>query len=260
MPGSPGYYNMFSNSFQRYLVPGMVFLYGIAMYPQAQEVRDASLFYNWFDEKIGVENLGLYDGSIYTDNFVIVSEKHQFFNSSDLSLGTVTYNGQTYYDQQIKYDLYLDQLLITPKNKTSALLVLLESSRIDRFSIEGRHFIRVDMYLKESSKPSGFCEIIAKNNASMLVRKYRKTLRDRAGSKSVYQEFVQLTNFYLLMNDTSYSVNSKGEWISVFPKKKKAIKEFYKKHNTLKKTDMNGFMRSFFAYLFPTQTGQNTSF
>ncbi|WP_339336338.1 MULTISPECIES: hypothetical protein [unclassified Croceitalea] len=252
---------MFSRLFQTHYIIVIVLLQFNFLY--SQQDRDVSLVYNWFDEKIGIENSGLYNGSIYTDEFTIINDKHQFFNSPELSLGNVTYDGQTYYGQKIKYDLFNDMLLITPKNKTNGLLVKLERAKTKGFSIKGHSFIKADNTINGASTTLGFCEIISKKGTSLLVKKYRKKKVDKRGAKKVYevyQEFKQNINYFVLYDNMFYPVDSKREWILAFPNHKKAIKNYYKKYAEVRKTDVDTFMKFALENLFSFQQDQNNSF
>lgn len=228
------------------------------IYTQAD--RNTEPFYNWFDTKIGNENSGLYKGTVYTDNFTVINEKHQFFNSPDLELGSVTFDGQTYYDQKIKYDLFNDALLITPEDQTRALLIVLERTRTEGFSIDGHPFIKVDKNAQGSSGALGFCEIVFEEGTSMLLKKYRKTKVDKRETRTVHQEFEQRVNFFVLHDNTFYPVDSRREWMLAFPDSKETIKNYFKSYGALKRKDIDAFMAMAFDYLFPLGQDQNTTF
>ncbi|BFP42794.1 hypothetical protein FGF1_36390 [Flavobacteriaceae bacterium GF1] len=226
----------------------------------AQTDRNTEPFYNWFDTRIGIENSGLYKGTVYTDNFTVINEKHQFFNSPGLELGSVTFDGQTYYDQKIKYDLFNDALLITPTDQTNALLIVLERTRTEGFSINGHPFIKVDKNVEASSGALGFCEIVFKKGTSMLLKKYRKVKVDKRETRTVYQEFEQRVNFFVWHANTLYPVDSKREWMLAFPNHKEAIKNYHKAYGALRRKDIDAFTAMAFDHLFPLEQVQNTTF
>ena len=256
--------NLFLNFFyssdllRNYGTFGVILLLFNGVY--AQTNRDTEPFYNWFDTKIGIENSGLYKGTVYTDNFTVINEKHQFFNSPELELGSVTFDGQTYYDQKIKYDLFNDALLITPKDQTNALLIALEPTRTEGFSIDGHPFIKVDKNVEGSSGALGFCEIISRDGTSVLLKKYRKAKVDKRETRTVYQEFEQRVNFFIFHANTFYPVDSRREWMLAFPNHKETIKDYHKAHGALKRKDIDAFMAMAFDQLFPLEQDQNTTF
>jgi hypothetical protein len=127
--------------------------------------------YNWFDAATGDENPELYNGVLYVEEFKVINDKHQFFRTDKFMLGNVSYNGNTYYDQYLKYDLLNDELLVKPKTASDALLLQTVKSKIDSFTLKEHKFIKI--YNKENIRSnSEFYEKISQNKNINLLKKH----------------------------------------------------------------------------------------
>lgn len=214
-------------------------------YTNAQEEKG---YYNWFDAITGIENTGLFNGVEYIENYRTINNKHPFLDSPDFLQGTLTYSGQTYYNQALKYHVYDDLLVIKLENRGKTAIFQLISDKVDRFSLNGRSFVHV----KDASEEllSGFFEIQNEKNEKVLLKKHRRKKKSRLDKTSTYYEFSKEDGYYLLKsNDVFYSFNSKKELHELFPEAKKEINSFYNEKRALQKKDREAFVNSIFLKL-----------
>lgn len=58
----------------------------------AQEIRDSKLAYNWFDQVVGIENTGLFNGIEYIEQHVTINDRQKFLGSIYFTAGNLVYN------------------------------------------------------------------------------------------------------------------------------------------------------------------------
>ena len=87
------------------------------------------------------EQSGIYHGPAYIGYPYQLSNGHQFFESPNLTQGTIFYNGMLYQDIPMWYDLVKDEVVV--QNIDSLSMISLHNERIDYFSLLGHYFIKI---------------------------------------------------------------------------------------------------------------------
>ncbi|MDB4292281.1 hypothetical protein N9954_02665 [Maribacter sp.] len=232
------------NSIVYFAIWAFLFYYP-PLYSQINEQETS--YYDWFDNTVGQENSSLFNGILFVDTYKVINEKHHFLDSPDFMLGSVVYDGQMYYEQQLKYDLFTDELLVNPRGTSIALIVQLRKSNTEGFFLKDRKFIRVDK--SEENKLAtdlGFCEVLSERNGALLLNKHTKIMTSKRNNEFEYKEFYRSNRYYMVLDKTYYSVDSQSDWISIFPEYKKDIKALYRAYKTLRKTDNAAFQKLLF--------------
>jgi hypothetical protein len=170
-------------------------------------------FHNWFDNSVGKENLNINNGPSYRDNYVTIGDNNMYYIANKFMKGNVTYDGQTYYDLNIKYDTYRDQLIINPLGESKYSSIALIQDKISAFTVNGKNFIKLN---KEVSP------------LSQLT--------------TGYYELNVLREGFIFYNNTYYTSNSKSEVLKIFPTLKKQINDFYAMNREIRKSDNDQFM------------------
>lgn len=215
----------------------------------SQENNLETDYYNWFDSVTGHENTEVYNGILFVNNFNGTKDSHRFFGSQSFMIGCVTFDDQTYCNQKLKYDVLTDNLLITPKNKTSKFVIELRKVLIKDFSINGHNFIHISEKKEGIPQNFGFAEIITETQFQMLIKKYLKNKQEVIVDLEHKYEFKDKANYYLLHNETYFPINKANDWINIFPENKNLIKAYYKSYSLLQKTDHDSFMKLLFERL-----------
>ncbi len=94
----------------------------------AQEV-DRS-YYIWFDQQVGKHNTGLSNGTRYIESYRIYKGRHQFYLTSNYIKGDIIYFGQRYFDIDLKYDLYENQIIIALIDEDASSIIKLVKDQI----------------------------------------------------------------------------------------------------------------------------------
>ena len=101
-------------------------------------------YYNLFDQEVGVANTALYQGVVYTEKYRTINGNTQYYKTRDFLKGSVCYEGQCYYDLNLKYDVYEDQVLLKLIGKAGGGTVQLFKDKIESFQINGSDFVKLE--------------------------------------------------------------------------------------------------------------------
>lgn len=202
-------------------------------------------YYNFFDQQVGVENTGLYQGIVYAEQYRTINEKTQFFKTRDFLKGSVCYDGQCYYDLDLKYNVYEDEVLMRLITKAGGGTIKLFKDHVDSFEITGSNFIKILPKDAPSLNAYGFYEVAFSNSRFTLYTKHIKKNFERKDRKSLYYEFLEGQSEHVLLYNNTYTiVNSKKDIVELFPTQKKEIDKFYNVARSLRKSDPDGFQVS----------------
>ncbi|MGW9686432.1 hypothetical protein [Flagellimonas sp. 2504JD1-5] len=199
-------------------------------------------YYNSFDDNVGIENTGLYQGVIYTDKYRTINEKTQFFKTREFQSGSVCYDGQCYYDLEMKYDVYEDAVLIRLVGRVGGGTLKLVKDYVESFQIEGHDFIKILPKDAPTLNAYGFYEVALESASFTLFTKHTKKSFDRKDRKSIYYEFLEgQSENVLLYNGAYHIIKSKKDIVALFPDLKREIDRFYNVARALRKSNPDGF-------------------
>ncbi len=199
-------------------------------------------YLNSFDQQVGIENTGLYQGTIYTEKYRTINENTQFFQTREFQPGSVCYDGQCYYDLELKYDVFGDEVLVRLITEVGGGTLELFKDYIESFQIDGHNFVKITRTEAPLLNNYGFYEVALESSSFTLYIKHNKKIFDRKDRRSIYYEFLDgPSENVLLYNDKYTIVNSKKDIIAVFPNLKRDIDKFYNIARTLRKNDPDGF-------------------
>lgn len=173
------------------------------------------------------EQSGIYHGPAYIGYPYQLSNGHQFFESPNLTQGTIFYNGMLYQDIPMWYDLVKDEVVV--QNIDSLSMISLHNERIDYFSLLGHYFIKISQD-SSSSLSTGFYDQIYKGKTEVLVRRYKGTLED-VSTEGIFTKILKQKNeIYLKKEGKYFSVLSSGSVLKALGNKQKEILSHLKKN------------------------------
>ncbi|HMB64168.1 MAG TPA: hypothetical protein VKN36_13895 [Eudoraea sp.] len=218
------------------------FIYSVSV--QSQGTLEMEKFYQWFDQSIGVENTGLYDGIIYIDTYRTINEKTKFYSSPRFLPGSVVYDGQPYSDLEVKYNVFDDELLVRLPDRLGGVTLQLFKDKVSDFVIDGHLFINLNNIPPETGM-NGFYEITFRDSQLTLLTKHLKKDYARKDRRNLYYEFLDIKKEHVLFyNGAYYVIKSKKDLISLFPELKNEIDSFYKVARSLRNSDNDAFMQT----------------
>ena len=167
---------------------------------------------------------GLYNGLQYFRYDFTLKEGHPFFGNSELTPGYIVYNHIQYNNVPLLYDLISEKLVIN--DPTKVYLLQLNSEHVNRFSVLGHVFIRID----EDNEiiHSGFYDVLYDGKTSLL-KKQTKAIQEKI--TSVLEKFVVEDVSYFIKKEGKYfSINQKKSVLYALSDKKKEINQFIRKN------------------------------
>jgi len=164
--------------------------------------------------------------------------------ATDWNPGTIIYDGFTYKNVSIRYDMYKDMLVI-PLYK-SFLKMSLVNEKVASFDVLGHHFI----YIKSGAPVSaGFYDVLYSGKIQLLCKHDVNIQTEHLFNGAIESYFLPTVDYYIYKNGEYTSVNSKGAFLNALKDKKKSLQQ-YIRANKLKfnKTDKERAMVAVAAY------------
>lgn len=208
----------------------------------AQSAISPTLVYDSFDSIIGEQNMELYSGPLFQEEKRNIKNTHPYFLERGFLNGDVVFDGQPYFDQNLKYHQELDQLLITSKYSPTGLIVRLIEDKVQEFTINGHRFVRFPS-TKQNDKIKGYLEVIETVNGNMLLKKYKKKAVESRKESKVVTEFEEHIDYVLYIQDKLLLANTKKHWSNTFNNKKQELRDFYKQNRITYRSDKDTFFK-----------------
>ncbi len=229
----------------------LLFLIFISFQQIKAQIKNEVSLYNWFDETIGRENLSINNGTLYIDFYNTKKQDNCFLNSKIFQKGDVLYDGQPYYDLNINYDIYKDNVVFETVNDKTKTLITLISDKIDSFILDGKKFDNLKNQNKKNENfISGFYESSFSVKDFTLYIKHIKLKRDVIqDDNKVYVEFDKKNSFILKKQNTFYQIDTKSEITKLFPNFKKNINEYYELNYRTEKSNKIEFIENLLKFI-----------
>ena len=210
---------------------------------QAQESSQRD-YYIWFDDQVGIENTGLFNGIRYKEMYRIKNGKHKFYKSPEFLTAHLHYDGQPYYDIPLKYDLFEDQLIISLQTNAGSSIIQLLKEKVTGFELDDKRFVQINgiEIFKSKEISDGFYEVLEEGASLTLYKKHRKLRKKVLEKQSILNEFRNDDLYYVHHGELFYPVKNKNDLIKIFPERKKQINAYFSGNKYLMDTDYDLFM------------------
>ena len=214
----------------------MLGFFGLSI-PTIGQQNSVDSLYLWFDTKIGMINTGLYRSREFVEEYLVINDKHRFFDSPNYLSGTIWCQGQPFHQVLLKYDLYQEQVIVSPRNISNVPPILLEHHKIDSFSVQSRKFIKMGVPEGQSNMESGFFELLKGTPHYTLFKKHRKTDVRKMDRNRPYHEFKDKSQYVIKYGNVYHSVKSRKDVLDVFPVSKSVQRRLQGKNTARILTD-----------------------
>lgn len=215
----------------------------------SQNNSEATL-YNWFDTIVGKENLEINNGTLYTNPYKTIGQNNMYYIADMYSKGDVRYDGQTYYDVNLKYDIFKDKLILNPYGESEHIGINLIMDKIESFSIKDKRFVKIEK--KDNNLPefrTGYYEENEFASDFIFYIKYHKDIQKGINDNGVFYNFNENHLFFIYLKNKTYQIKTKNDIIKLFPEQKKQIHAFYLMNREILKSDKNQFMGNLMKYI-----------
>ena len=152
---------------------------------------------------------------------------HAYFLQKELYKGTVVYDGLTFINVPMLFDLLKGQVIIQHLNGFSKLGLV--SEKVKEFSLLDHHFIRlIADSLSGSPLITGFYDEVYKGRLTVLIKRGKwieETIKDE-----LEREFIQLDLFYIQKGDKYYQVKNKKGLLALLKDRSKEVKQYLRRN------------------------------
>ena len=199
--------------------------------------------YALYTEKTGIENSVLFNGREYIDTERSINGKNKFlFPSEGFKPGNISYEGQYFPDVLLRFNLVDDRLLIKLPLSGSLISFELIPEKISGFSISDHQFEKIEDSTG-NMEFNGFYEKLFDNRSIKLYKKHQRRGDKKFDEELVYYEFKDIKpDYYLKKGDSYFKLDSKRDWIEIFPEMKEAVRNTYRTQKKLRKQHPDDFM------------------
>jgi len=188
-----------------------------------------------YDRFIGRENCALYNGKIYTNQFLFYENSHIYYAANRFVRGSVFYGGQVYFGH-FKYDILNDALITQYSDKNRTVNVILNAGSISKFVIEDKVFTKIPHSISlHSIYANGFFEEVYKGEHIMLYIKHTKKKVKKILDKTVKYKLSEKSVFIIKYKDNFHSISKKKHLFKLFPNLKAEIGAYLGKNEELNK-------------------------
>jgi hypothetical protein len=173
------------------------------------------------------KRVNLYNGSeyIFTSHGII---GHPFFESDHLINASLEYDGTTFFDVPLAYDIVQDRVFTTDSSMN--FNIQLFNERLHSFTMAGHQFVRIPAD-SSKSRPSadGFYELLYDGRIKVLAK---RTKMAEPGFKSEDPfRYVSYDAYFILKNNDYLRIESKKSLLKAFNDQKDLVRKFYKKNS-----------------------------
>lgn len=231
-----------------------------SVYSQTSKENSINEF---FDKALSKENLAIYNGSRHVNYYRTLDNSHSYYFSAKFSTGDLTYEGQTYYNIDLKYDVNNDILVLKPIGEYDYMGINVIKEKTAGFTINNKKFININ-YNNPTSPAymNGYYQEITFSKNNILYIKHHKNRSKVIDTQSISDGqttsdvFKEKNEFILKYKDTYYKIVSKSDIIKIFPEYKSKIKNYYSRNVQLEESDNKTFIENLIKEindLFPTE-------
>lgn len=221
----------------------IIILFFASLIINAQD-NSCSFVYNWVDKTLGGENLSINNGKIHTNYDLTLNNENRYLESINFVKGELNYENQNYYNLNLKYDIYNDELILNPSNESEYIKINLIKDNIAFFSLFGKKFVQI-----KDIQFNGFYQEIQTGKNGVFFIKHLKEKKEILNDNKVYSKYFY-KNEYLIFHENKYlKINSKKDLIKIYSNNKSQINDFYESKGNLKKENELKFMENLFRYI-----------
>ncbi len=174
---------------------------------------------------IGIgDNAEIYHGSEYIRNG-IKAVGFPFFETDGMVPASVSYQGNTYFNLNLYYNLVSDEIIIS--NYAHNALIALPYDKIDSFTIGNHVFISLNTKDFTGLFNDGFYEQLFSGETAIYAKREKKLV---IGTGSEENKYIQYDNFFIKLKNVFYKVDGKNSLLELFKDQEPALKKYIRTH------------------------------
>lgn len=185
------------------------------------------------------EQLRVYSGTEYKDYARPFKQGHPYFATGQWSKGVVNYDGETYKDLLLLYNLVTDEVIILGYDNSSK--IALPKNRVKHFFISGHHFLNIpqDSLFSANISP-GFYDVLANGKASLLARR-SKNIQTTVTSEIELKVYSK-DHYYIKVDHSFFPVTNKKLLLEPLKSRKSEVQQYMRQNRLRFKRDPENTM------------------
>ena len=162
----------------------------------------------------------MFVGKMETGYASTVFINHPYWLSDDFLVGEVRYKGMLYKNVLLRYDAFLNQLVVKTPEKQANVYIPMHA--VEGFSIGGL------VYAKHDDE---FMAVHYDGSHMELLEQMRVKMKENMNHENLQYEFKRNVNYYLLNDGRMYEVTNMRSVLKLYPGLEKELKRFSKMNN-----------------------------
>lgn len=197
-----------------------------------------SLLFTSFDKTTDLLNSKLSYGLVFEEKWrKKIKNNHNFFLSDLFQKGNIHYRGEYFFDIKLKYDIVDDLVIARITNQQQKTSIVLEKNFINKFQLNNFNFVNT------FPQDYGFLEIIFVADNFSILKKHQKVSNKNTDFNFIYHTFKKKKDkYFLFLKNYYFQIESKKDFIKIFPNQKEKIIKYFKTNSTLQKNNYKTFV------------------
>jgi hypothetical protein len=181
-----------------------------------------------YEAGIGDES-HLYNGPQYVNYDKYYVTGHQFYRTDDPAPASIYYDGASYAQVPMLYDIMLDKIVL--EHPSSEFQLSLINEKVKYFTFQNHTFIRLEKdSLANTPIKTGFYDLLHDGKVQFLAKRL-KNLQEQATQEGMKGSFEQQNRFYIRKENIYYPVRDKRSVLKILPDKKKELQRHIREQN-----------------------------
>jgi len=180
--------------------------------------QKAQVAYQLFE---GVQSR-LYNGKLYRDYSIPLSEGHPYFSTDQFETGSIRYDGMFFENVPLLYNIVSDEVITPHYNKVQ--WVSLRNDKIESFNFGGHQFIRIEADSLNVDITSGLYEQLYAGK-TMALKKKSKFVVESISNNTLIRKVKVTERHFVLHEESWYRVTSLRSVLNVLEGHNAAIRQ-----------------------------------
>ena len=172
------------------------------------------------------EQSPLYNGREYVEYSGTIQIGHPFYNTTEFSIGSITYEGMVFNDAMILYDIVKDKVIIRHFNQIFRIDLPVE--KIQDFRLLGHHFMR--LYPDSTGIiEEGFYDKMYDGKIRVFIKRQKLLVEERSGT-DLLRVADQKDILYIQKGGVYHQVRNAKGLLNVFGNKKDVVRQHLRRN------------------------------
>jgi len=144
-----------------------------------------------------------------------------FFDADKMLPGTISYQGLTYINQNLYFDLVSGEIIIS--NYAKNALITLSPGKVDSFTIGTHVFVQLKSSASNHLTRDGYYEQLFAGEPGLYAGREKRLV---TGSGSEESKYIQYNNYFIRLNDVFYPVDGKSSLLEILKDQEDLLKKY----------------------------------